>query len=275
MMLERSNVKLFYRLHRRLMCFVNQRLAIIPNKIASAEDFAGLAPEIQVKVRDAFLANLGLLETFVTENSEQLSPDELDIVRSWRHLVTGRFYVFRELKKYTVFLSSASPVMAYGVVALSHPLAEVIGPHLPILVDAVLLPFKDKIVYDSLMTRFPISFGPGIRRRLNESFREAKLRQGIVASLPMSNAPRPPKIPKAKPRPKADLKAETAEVLQLVIGLIEEFCHEHLNDEYAGVCRQMAEKLARKRPSPLLRGSPNSWASGIVPRRGLGELPLR
>jgi hypothetical protein len=37
-----------------------------------------------------------------------------------------------------------------------------------------------------------------------------------------------------------------------------------LEDEYAVLCRKMAEKLARKRPSPLLSGSPNTWASGIV-----------
>ena len=30
------------------------------------------------------------------------------------------------------------------------------------------------------------------------------------------------------------------------------------------LCRKLAEKLARKRPSPLLSGSPNTWASGIV-----------
>src|SRR5438093_13434707 len=32
--------------------------------------------------------------------------------------VHGRFYVFRELKKYTVFLSTTSPAIAYGVLAL-------------------------------------------------------------------------------------------------------------------------------------------------------------
>ena len=46
--------------------------------------------------------------------------------------------------------------------------------------------------------------------------------------------------------------------------MIDQFCREHLNDEYAVLCRKLAEKLARKRPSPLLSGSPNTWASGIV-----------
>jgi hypothetical protein len=53
-------------------------------------------------------------------------------------------------------------------------------------------------------------------------------------------------------------------VLDEITGLVEGFCREHLNDEYAALCLRLAEKLARKRPSPLIRGKPVSWASGIV-----------
>ena len=42
------------------------------------------------------------------------------------------------------------------------------------------------------------------------------------------------------------------------------FCQARLNDEYAGLCRKLAEKLAAKRPSPLLRGQLETWASGII-----------
>lgn len=49
-----------------------------------------------------------------------------------------------------------------------------------------------------------------------------------------------------------------------VVELIDGFCRAHLNDEYAVLCRKLAEKLARKRPSPLTRGKPETWASGIV-----------
>jgi hypothetical protein len=128
----------------------------------------------------------------------------------------------------------------------------------------VLLPFKGMIVYDGLMSSYRISFGPGIRRRLNESFKEAKARHGIVTSLPMSKEPLPAKAPKAKPVPKPPSKEQKDEAVQVVLGLIDQFCKEHLNDEYAVLCRKLAEKLGRKRPSPLLHGSPNAWASGII-----------
>src|SRR5476651_911185 len=60
-------------------------------------------------------------------------------------------------------------------------------------------------------------------------------------------------------------KAEDVQgVLKLIVGMIDDFCRDHLNEEYAGLCRKLAEKLARKRPSPLLSGKPNTWACGIV-----------
>ena len=128
------------------------------------EEFAALSPEVRLKVRDAFLNHTDLIQSFVDENPAHLTEDELDIVRSWRHLVRGKFYVFRELKKYTVFLSTTSPAIAYGVLALSQPFEELIGPYLPVLTQTVLLPFKGMIVYDGLMSSYNISFGPGIRR---------------------------------------------------------------------------------------------------------------
>ncbi len=266
MLLTPKDVERFFKLHRTLMFFVNQRLQVIPDSLATPEAFAKLSPEPRLKVRDQFLAHSDLIQSFVEENPSHFPDDDLDIVRSWQHLVSGKFYVFRELKKHTVFLSAyKQPPVAYGVLALSQPFEELIGPYLPVLVETVLMPFKDKIVYDSLLNRFNISFGPGIRRSLNESFKEAKLRHGIVTTLPMSDKPMAvtPK-PRAMPRPPKPTKEESAEVLTVIIDLIDQFCRENLNEEYAVLCRKMAEKLARKRPSPLLSGNPNAWASGIV-----------
>ena len=246
------------------MFFVNQRLKVIPNKVATPEEFAALSPEVRLKVRNASVANVDLIESFVGENPARLSDDDLAIVRSWRHLVPGKFYVFRDLKKYTVFLSTDKQPVAYGVLALSQPFEDLIGPYLPVLTQTVLLPFKGVIVYDGLLSSYNISFGPGIRRNLNEDFKTAKARHGIVTSLPMSATPLPAKAPKAKPIPLPPSREEKDESLAVIVGLIDQFCREHLNDEYAVICRRMAEKLARKRPSPLLHGSPNAWASGIV-----------
>jgi hypothetical protein len=264
MLLSSHDVVLFFKLFRALLSFVNERLQVIPDHLASPEEFLAVPPEVRLKVRNAFLQHIDLLQAFVDENPAHLTGDELDIVRSWQHLVHGKFYVFRQLKKYMVFLSMTDPAIAYGVRALMQPFEELIGPYLPVLTETVLLPFKGMIVYDGLMSSYRISFGPGIRRMLNESFKEAKARHGIVTSLPMSDKPLPVKPPKARSVPKPPTKEEKDEAVQVVIGLIDQFCKEYLNEEYAVLCRKLAEKLGRKRPSPLLHGSPNAWASGIV-----------
>ena len=49
-----------------------------------------------------------------------------------------------------------------------------------------------------------------------------------------------------------------------VIGITDGFCLLHLDVKYAQLCRNVVGKLARKRPSPLLRGDLRIWASGVI-----------
>lgn len=49
-----------------------------------------------------------------------------------------------------------------------------------------------------------------------------------------------------------------------IFAITDRFCHEHLDSEYAFLCRALVAKLARKRPSPLKRGELRIWAAGAV-----------
>jgi len=51
---------------------------------------------------------------------------------------------------------------------------------------------------------------------------------------------------------------------QTIIKLTDVFCVRHLNGEYASLARILAAALARKRPSPILRGNAEIWACGIL-----------
>lgn len=46
--------------------------------------------------------------------------------------------------------------------------------------------------------------------------------------------------------------------------LTDAYSKEHLNEEYAAVCRQLTATLCRKRPSPLSQGKINTWACAII-----------
>ena len=64
MLLPPHELELLFRLHRALMFFVNQRLKVIPDNVATPEAFASLSPNVRIKVRDALLANVELIESF-------------------------------------------------------------------------------------------------------------------------------------------------------------------------------------------------------------------
>ena len=82
-----------------------------------------------------------------------------------------------------------------------------------------------------------------------------------VASEPLRDR-KPGDTRMAKRKPAAAKPSEPA--VDEIAGLVEAFCREHLNEEYAELCGRLVQKLARKRPSPLLSGKPNTWACGIV-----------
>jgi hypothetical protein len=65
--------------------------------------------------------------------------------------------------------------------------------------------------------------------------------------------PTPVKVPKAMAEKYAEITA-----------LTDAFSKKHLNDEYLLLIHQAIGALARKRPSPLLKGKENVWAAGVV-----------
>jgi len=267
MQVSHDDGKLFYDLYAALLSFVNGKLKVIPEQFSDSRGYTAMPPAKRLAVRDAFYKHRDLLDQFVQENPAELSADELTIVTSWKHAVVGQFFIFRYLSKHAIFLSSdGSPKKAYGVLALADPFEELVGPYLPRLINAVLLPFKDKIIYDGLLSGHNVTFGGGVKRRLNEEYKEAKEVFGIITSLPEGEpAPRKPqKQPKRLVRIVDSRSTEAKEVLEAVIGLTDAFCKDCLNEEYAEACRKLAGVLARKRPSPLLRGKLETWASGIV-----------
>ena len=53
---------------------------------------------------------------------------------------------------------------------------------------------------------------------------------------------------------------------EVVVGLIDTFCREHLRGVSGDLCREMAGILARKRPSPLPGASPRPGPAGSSAR---------
>ena len=210
----------------------------------------------------------------------ELTETDLGVLADWRkNFIKGSFILMRHLKKYSVFMTWEEDAKLYGVCGITEPFSEMVpSAALPLMVETTLLPFKDKVIYDSLFGCHRVSFGSGYRSSLKESYNKAKAKTGIAENMslppepaaptqkkPGTSKPAPPQPPAATVDAKgANVpKAMPAKYMEIA-GIIEAFCDEKMNAEYKELCLKALAKLCRKRPSPLASGKAHTWACGIV-----------
>jgi hypothetical protein len=183
MNLPSEDIDLFYKLHGSLLAYANRDLKILPAGIMP--DQVRKQPIRQVvKLRDACYDTPAILQAYLAANPDRLPAEELAIVASWCHRITGEFAIVRYLKTYTVFMTMKEPTHLYGVLGLIDPLEVVMGgAPLPTLVKATLLPFRDRIIYDGMLNPCNIFFGPGYRSSINATYSRLKEREGIIEVL--------------------------------------------------------------------------------------------
>lgn len=186
MNLSENDVKHFYGLYHSLLFYANKKFKILKD-LSSPSDLHGSSPREVKKLKDKLYGSPELIDSFIKDNPMNFSSEDLEIVANWKNFVKGRFLIVRHLKNYTVFLDQSEPPRAYGVLGIITPLEEMIGSNLPIMVEATLLPFKNKIVYDGTLLPYNIIFGSGIRRSINDAYSQAKTNFGIITSLPFSS----------------------------------------------------------------------------------------
>jgi len=180
MILSPADASLYYKLLFRLQYYL-----LIKTKknttVNSINKYIELPKNTKLKIRDELWANNIWIDEYVELNPNYFLQEELEIVRKWKNRIKDKFFIERILKKYGVFISSESKV--FGVIGLTEEIDEVIGRnHIPAYVETVLLPFKDKIIYDGLLLRYPMSFGRGLREMFRETYNYAKENNQIIIS---------------------------------------------------------------------------------------------
>ena len=79
MLLRPEEAHLFFKLHSSLMCFVNERLEIVPGA-QDPDAYRTLSADLRLKTRNALLNNMDLVEMFVDLNPFKFSGEDLNIV---------------------------------------------------------------------------------------------------------------------------------------------------------------------------------------------------
>ncbi|MEZ4662540.1 MAG: hypothetical protein R2911_33730 [Caldilineaceae bacterium] len=183
MRLSKDEAVLFFSVMNPLLFFANQREQIIAD-VETLAEYVALGSKGKVQARDAIYEKPAIIDEFVAQNPFGLDAEQLALAQSWKQFVMGDFYIERYLKKYSIWIRSGSPAKVYAVIGLTDSLADMIHKsHLPLLVKGVLLPFKDRIIYDGFFQPYRVSFGGGVKSDLRETYMAAKQNDRIIESL--------------------------------------------------------------------------------------------
>jgi hypothetical protein len=211
MTLSLEDAKLFFELMWKLQYYINTENGFHKD-IDSFHKYANLPTEKKLKARDALWEHREFIESYTQKNPDALPPGELEIIRRWKDAIKGSFFLMRHLKKGSIFISKDDQV--YAVHGIQYPLDELIPSHaLPQMVEAVLLPFKGRIVYDGLLSGYNIHFGSGIRSDLNHTYAVAKNKNRIITTL------EPDLVPSVVIKPRTNITPQLKDVSEILAKL--------------------------------------------------------
>jgi len=183
MRLSEEELEQLHKIQPLLFLYTN-RLNGLVKGFVTTEDFFELDFQDKILIRDTINRDKKwIFDKFVEKHKDDLTQSDIEIVLSWKEQIKGTFIIVKQLKKYAKFISAKEEDdRAYGVYALNDSFDELFN--LPIWIDTVLLPFKDKIIYDGLILAQNIHFGASIRKRFNNSLSIAEAKYGLITSLP-------------------------------------------------------------------------------------------
>lgn len=280
MNLTQEEINKFYKLWYTLVWGINEKHKVIPHfKKPKYGTRVPVSLEEFMEVRNAMWDNPTWIDEFLLENDNgEFTEKERGIITRWRKdFLKDDFLVVKHLRKYTVIMTfSGEHIYLYGVHGISDPLEKCLPYPVPFPVNLVLLPWEDRIIYDSLAATSNVSFGAGLRSAVKEMYDESKGKYGIIEALGVGNPV--VHLPKRKKNEsivqisstnngvlsRVNVPKAMEEKYNEIAEMLTRFSNEKLNDEYRELLLKGLAKLCRKRPSPLVKGKAGTWACGIA-----------
>ena len=176
-----EEVKLFFKNWLGFLAFVNDKYHLVKN-FGHPNKPNGIDSEKVVKIKTKLWEDVSIIDEYIN-SVRNLREDDEQILKGWKNNITGHFMGINHLKKYTVFMDDKQDVL-YGVIGISGPISEMLPlDMLPMMIQTTLIPFKDRIIYDSLFSVYNVQIGPNMRRYSKAAYSEIKKKKGIICSL--------------------------------------------------------------------------------------------
>jgi hypothetical protein len=175
---------LFYETWYKLLDYVNRKLNVVKYeftlKYGDPHDEAKLH-----KIRERLWKKPDMISRFI-EDTKHLTYEEIRLLNSWeKHHIKGQFVLMKYTPWHAVLMriEKGKDTRLYAVMGMTSSIAEAVHSRLPVMLETVLLPFENKIVYDSLLSTYPIGYGDGMINMFEEEFTKSEEKHGIITNL--------------------------------------------------------------------------------------------
>lgn len=178
----------YYKLWYKLIYWINCKYKIVPPfpKPVYGEK---VNEQPFIVIREKLWENPKYITEFLNSSvAKDFNDTEKQTLEDWsKKFIKGKFLIHKHLKEYSVFQPFEKELDSkklYGVYGLTNSIKDMLwDKKMPLLVEAVLLPFKGKIVHDSFIAPYGISFGGGAKESFVQFYKEANDKHGIITSL--------------------------------------------------------------------------------------------
>lgn len=169
--MSKVDVELFYKLYFGILEFTNRKYHVVPGlKIYQPKK---IDPRVLVDVIDKFWSKKdSIIREFTFANPFNFNDEEMEIVKDFKKGIRDLFIVMKYEENYTVFISKDSACM---VKCITCNIDEIIpNEDLPAPANTTLLPFKNQIVFDSVLTSYPVKVSASIRENMIKEANNSK-----------------------------------------------------------------------------------------------------
>jgi hypothetical protein len=180
MILTIEERELFWKNWLNLMAFVNDTYKI-DKEFAHPTSPVGINLNAGLNISNKIFSNITIIDKFV--NTNRIIGEDKELLLSWKGYIKSTFIVLKQLKKYCILYDEENNKW-YGVNGITDSIEETIQiQELPCLIRTVLIPFKNKIIYNSFMENYNVILGNNIRRELTEKYKRIKIENKIIDKL--------------------------------------------------------------------------------------------
>jgi hypothetical protein len=160
-----------------LLAFVNDTYKI-DNKFGHPNKPVGININVALKISKQLFSDITIIDELINKN--KIVGEDKELLISWKRYIEGTFVALKQLKKYCILYDDESDNL-YGITGITNSIEENLP--LPCMIKTVLIPFKDKIIYNSFMENSGIIIGRNIKQGLMENYKRIKLEKGIIEKL--------------------------------------------------------------------------------------------